>query len=68
MNTTYIFFERKKSDFMLATLGIVFLALVVGIILLRIGISILSAVGGFIGIIVGIAALIGIVILIASFI
>lgn len=53
---------------MLATLGLIFLALVVGIIVLRIGISILSAIGGFIGIIVGIAALIGIVILIASFI
>ena len=53
---------------MLATLGLIFLALVVGIIVLRIGISILSAIGGFIGIIVGIAALIGIVILIASLI
>ena len=53
---------------MLATLGIVFLGLVIGIIILRVGFSILSAVGGIIGIIVGIAALIGIVILIASFI
>ena len=53
---------------MLATLGLVFLALVIGIIVLRVDLSILSAVGGIIGIIVGIAALIGIVILIASFI
>ena len=67
MSKTYIF-ERKKSDFMLATLGLIFLALVIGIIVLRVGLNILSAVGGIIGIIVGIAALIGIVILIASFI
>ena len=68
MNTTYVCAKKESWLDMLATLGLIFLALVVGIILLRIGISILSAIGGFIGIIVGIAALIGIVILIASFI
>lgn len=53
---------------MLTILGVMFLILIIGIVIFRFGLSILALIGNLIGVIIGIAALIGFIILIACII
>lgn len=52
----------------MAILGAIFLAIIIGFLFIKIGVHILSAMSGLIGILLGIATLIGLIILIACII
>lgn len=52
----------------MAILGAIFLAIIIGFLFVKIGVHILAAMGGLIGILLGIATIIGLIILVACII
>ena len=52
----------------MAILGAIFLVIIIGFLFIKIGVHILSAMSGLFGIVLGIATLIGLIILIACII
>ena len=62
------FSTKRESRCKEAVLGAIFLVIIIGFLFIKIGVHILSAMSGLIGILLGIATLIGLIILIACII